>query len=465
MVYGVRLPQGRSAQSAQFDAGQRLRSGRRAQSARGRGPDGTGTWCGPAESGYSNNAACVGGGTLSYGAMAWRYMEKDFRMRFHIRQVRQAARWTIGPSPTRTWSPITRRPNGKSASRATIRATFSARRAASRCPCRRLRPEPRARNSGTRRAGGWGCIRSISPCCATPCLTTGAGACMRCRWCVGFACEVDAKCGTQNTVIPTALQTGNCELRTECMTSQILTDERGRVTGVEYFDAQRPACEAGCRPAWWFPRGAIESARLLLNSAQPAVSQRPRQSLRLGGPQPAGPQLYGRFRPHANRSPTTIWVRALPSPSAITTTAIPAWRAARCLCNEFIRLPYQFVGKCCRPDVPRWGQAHKDFMRQASIAARFAFRAPRRRCPCSNSRVQVDPRVRDHWGIPVARLSGRGIRTPSKSAGPCAATRRAWLKEAGAVAHVAETGRGRGFGRPASGRHLPHGQRSPRLRW
>ena len=31
--------------------------------------------------GYNNNAACVGGGTLSYGAMAWRYMEKDFRMR------------------------------------------------------------------------------------------------------------------------------------------------------------------------------------------------------------------------------------------------------------------------------------------------------------------------------------------------------------------------------------------------
>src|SRR5512146_295597 len=33
------------------------------------------------EGGYQNNAACVGGGTLSYGAMAWRFMEKDFRLR------------------------------------------------------------------------------------------------------------------------------------------------------------------------------------------------------------------------------------------------------------------------------------------------------------------------------------------------------------------------------------------------
>src|SRR6185312_10827607 len=35
----------------------------------------------PSEGAYNNVAACVGGGTFSYGAMAWRYMERDFRMR------------------------------------------------------------------------------------------------------------------------------------------------------------------------------------------------------------------------------------------------------------------------------------------------------------------------------------------------------------------------------------------------
>src|SRR5260370_21397980 len=34
----------------------------------------------PSEGSYSNNAACVGGGTFTYGAQAWRYQEKDFRM-------------------------------------------------------------------------------------------------------------------------------------------------------------------------------------------------------------------------------------------------------------------------------------------------------------------------------------------------------------------------------------------------
>ena len=35
----------------------------------------------PSEGGYQNNAACVGGGTLSYGAQAWRYMPQDFRLK------------------------------------------------------------------------------------------------------------------------------------------------------------------------------------------------------------------------------------------------------------------------------------------------------------------------------------------------------------------------------------------------
>ena len=30
---------------------------------------------------YGNNAACVGSGTVCYGAMGWRFMEQDFQMR------------------------------------------------------------------------------------------------------------------------------------------------------------------------------------------------------------------------------------------------------------------------------------------------------------------------------------------------------------------------------------------------
>ena len=40
----------------------------------------------------------------------------------------------------------------------------------------------------------------------------------------------------------------------------------------------------------------------------------------------------------------------------------PGLAGGAMLANEFIRLPYQFVGMM-PPEVPKWGQAHKDFMR------------------------------------------------------------------------------------------------------
>ena len=35
----------------------------------------------PSEGDYNNIAACVGSGTVSYGAMAWRFMQEDFKLK------------------------------------------------------------------------------------------------------------------------------------------------------------------------------------------------------------------------------------------------------------------------------------------------------------------------------------------------------------------------------------------------
>ena len=82
---------------------------------------------------------------------------------------------------------------------------------------------------------------------------------------MGFACEVNAKCGTQNTAIPAALATGNCELRTGCMAREVMTDARGRVTGVSYYDAGDRLREQTADIVI-VSSAAVESARLLLNS-------------------------------------------------------------------------------------------------------------------------------------------------------------------------------------------------------
>ena len=44
-------------------------------------PDGSRQVITPISGDYGHNAACVGSGTVSYGAMAWRFMPEDFKMK------------------------------------------------------------------------------------------------------------------------------------------------------------------------------------------------------------------------------------------------------------------------------------------------------------------------------------------------------------------------------------------------
>lgn len=95
----------------------------------------------------------------------------------------------------------------------------------------------------------------------------GRPSCLQTGFCTS-GCVIGAKWSTMYTEIPRAEQTGHYELRERCMVTRIQTDKSGRVTGVEYRDAQgrtltqraRLVCLAG---------NAVETTRLLLNSRSP----------------------------------------------------------------------------------------------------------------------------------------------------------------------------------------------------
>jgi len=88
----------------------------------------------------------------------------------------------------------------------------------------------------------------------------GRPPCIHCGFCNGFGCEVSAKSSTLATMIPQALASGNCELRTGCTAARIETDESGRVTEVVYWDengtmqAQRAKAVALCANGAETPR-------------------------------------------------------------------------------------------------------------------------------------------------------------------------------------------------------------------
>jgi choline dehydrogenase-like flavoprotein len=93
----------------------------------------------------------------------------------------------------------------------------------------------------------------------------GRPACIHCGFCMGFGCEAMAKSSTLYTMIPEAEATGRCEVRPLSYVFRVPTDDRGRVTGVHYFDGERRERFQKARAVLLSANGA-ETARLLLAS-------------------------------------------------------------------------------------------------------------------------------------------------------------------------------------------------------
>tara|TARA_B110000438_G_scaffold226675_1_gene220957 strand:- start:1805 stop:3481 length:1677 start_codon:yes stop_codon:yes gene_type:complete len=94
----------------------------------------------------------------------------------------------------------------------------------------------------------------------------GRPACIHCGFCNGYGCEVNAKSSSMATMIPLALSTGTCELRTMATVSQINTDENGRANEVVYFDGEGVEQAQRTKAVVLCANGA-ETPRLLLMSA------------------------------------------------------------------------------------------------------------------------------------------------------------------------------------------------------
>jgi choline dehydrogenase-like flavoprotein len=376
---------------------------------------------------YSNNAACVGSGTVSYGAMAWRYMAQDFRMKSiygcpagstlddwpitydDLEPFYEKAEWEMGVSGDVAPDPF-------------------------KAPRRRGLPMPPLppnreyeilKPAALRK--GWHpfdipMLRNSVP-------YNGRGPCMRCRWCVGFACEVNAKNGTQNTVIPTALATGLCELRTDAMAKEIVLDARGHATAVTYYNADNHLQTQPARLVV-VSAGAIETARLLLNSKSRLHPNG------LGNRYDwVGRNLQGHAYPRAVGLFDHDTYDDVGPGASIAICDFnhnnPGLRGGAMLANEFIRLPIQFTGMT-PPDTPRWGRANKDYMRQFYRRS-IAVMGPVQEMPVFEARAQLDPRVKDFWGIPVARLSG-GRHPHSVEVARAVVVKAAeWLEAAGAI--------------------------------
>ncbi|MGA2635013.1 MAG: GMC family oxidoreductase [Terracidiphilus sp.] len=390
------------------------------------------------ESAYQNDAACVGGGTLSWGAQAWRYMPQDFKMRstYGVPAGSSLEDWPISYDDLEPFYEKAEYEIGISGDYSGTPFHGPRRRD---LPMPPVMPnlefsilEPAAKRLGLH--------PFHLPMARNSVPYNGRGPCMRCRWCVGFVCETDAKNGSQNTVIPVALNTGNCELRTECQVKEVLTDERGRARGVAYFDSNGHLQEQ-LADIVVVSGGATESARLLLNSKSRLFPNGLGNRYDLVGRNLQGHHYTGA----TGYFDYDTYDDAGPGASIAISDynhGTPGLCGGGMLANEFIRLPIHTLDRL-PPGTPRWGLGHKQAMRDWHRRT-IAIMGPTQQIPTADARVTLDPSVRDKWGMPVVRISGN-VHPHTFEIGEVQAKRaEAWLREAGAIhtsvgAHRPET--------------------------
>lgn len=358
----------------------------------------------PHEADYHNNAACVGGGTRVYGAQAWRFMPADFRMAttYGVPEDSSLADWPITYDDLEPFYERAEWELGVAGEGHSLKDVVPRVRD---YPLPSVAPSLQtiALQRGAHRLG-W--TTSPVPLLINTVPYDGRQACVACKYCVGFACPTDAKNGPHNTMIPRALATGHCKLVTGAMAERIETDASGKVNAVSYFVQAAGKVEAHTARAKLVivSGGAIESARLLLNS---------HSTHHLNGLgneyDQVGRHLQGHLYARAYGLMQEKVFNGIGPGVTLATTQFnhgnPDVIGGGMLADDFIKPPIDFWYDSLPPDLPRWGLTNKRFMRD-NYTRVLHVRGPVQDIPSPQGRVTIDRMVRDRWGIPVARLSG-----------------------------------------------------------
>lgn len=242
-------------------------------------------------------------------------------------------------------------------------------------------------------------------------------ACNYCGRCTFYGCEQHAKGATLVVTLPEALQTGRLEIRARCLATEITADRAGRARSVVYIDGEgrrheQPARLVGvCNNAAYvarllllskskrFPSGLANSSglvgkNLMFHASAFGYGTFEDQELNAG----VGPQAAIAFddlnenRPRERYGQSFIRGAGMAGGIPLAFTGGPL--AFATALGSFMPLP---------DGVPAWGKAFKDFLARYHDR-HFAVFALCEDLPVESNRVELDPSVKDRWGLPVPRI-------------------------------------------------------------
>ncbi len=243
----------------------------------------------------------------------------------------------------------------------------------------------------------------------------GREACAYAGYCGGYGCATGAKGSSRAALLGRAVATGRCEVRPRAMVRCIESDEKGRAVAAEYVDEHGAVRRVRAR-VFVVACQAIETARLLL------LSTGPRHPHGLGNRSgivgqnlifSAAAAAYGDF-PYAKADPA--FAEALRSPLPFINRAVqdfyelrdPATGARRKGGTlDFMWIaPSPIAAAISETDEGAvWGWPLKErLLRYFRGGRHMKCEAFLDWLPSPDSRVTLDPEVKDRFGLPVARV-------------------------------------------------------------
>lgn len=226
-------------------------------------------------------------------------------------------------------------------------------------------------------------------------------------------CQIKANFQSTTVLIPPALATGNLTVRTGAMVYQVDVDRHGKASGVSFVDKQTGEHHSVRGKSVVLSAGACESARILLNSksqlfpdgignAHGKVGRYLMDSV--------GSGVTGQFPALEGLPPTND------DGISIMHTYVPWWghgqQAAKKL--DFPRgyhvelwggrvMPTMSIADILDPSDLSRGSALRSALR-SKFGSTISFAQRGEMIPNENSYCELDPQVKDRWGIPVLRF-------------------------------------------------------------
>ena len=231
----------------------------------------------------------------------------------------------------------------------------------------------------------------------------GRQPCHNCGFCLAFPCEWGAKSGSNWTMIPEALATGKCELRTNSYVRKIETDDAGRVTGVIYFDKDKKEVFQKAKAVVLSANGA-ETPRLLLMSKSKRFPDGLANSSGMVGKHfmfNGGAISNAEFEHeiHAHKGPVVTRV------SHELYELDPKLGLYGGGGYDFrVSVPALIRTMSMPPDGPQWGGEFKKRMRSWFLNSLDSY-GHTTSLPVETNSVSLDPELKDAWGLPAMRVT------------------------------------------------------------